>query len=154
MPPTDNSNGLFNYEQAQTNDDHDFGTDWLATAIKEIAKSYQTKYRASNGSAPIAINDASQPHGGDTPDHAGHETGLMFDLLLPKKGGDFGGITCDSDEYDRKAARAMLMAINNHPLFKLAYFNDNVLINEGLCNPAGGHDNHIHFQISPPVRRA
>jgi hypothetical protein len=153
MPPSDDANGLFNFEKEDTHDDHDFGTDWLATAIIEIAKSYQTKYRASHVSAPIAINDASKPHGGDTPDHLGHETGLMFDLLLPKKGGKFGGINFNDDEYDRKAARAMLIAINNHPLFKLAYFNDGDLIDERLCGSASGHDNHIHFQISPPTRR-
>jgi hypothetical protein len=154
MPPSNEANGLYNYEQEQTDDDHDFGTDWLATAIIEIAKSYQTTYRNNhNGSAPIAINDASQPHGGDTPDHRGHETGMMFDLLLPKKGGQFGGITVNSSEYDRKATKAMLIAINNHPLFKVAYLNDDDLIDEGLCGFAGGHDNHIHFQISPPTRR-
>lgn len=154
MPPTNDANGLYNFEKEQTGDDHDFGTDWLATAMIEIAKSYQTKYRANhNGSAPIAINDASQPHGGDTPDHRGHETGMMFDLLLPKKGGEFGGITTNSNQYDRQATKAMLIAINNHPLFKVAYLNDDNLIGEGLCGFAGGHDNHIHFQISPPTRR-
>lgn len=145
--------GFINYERQQTTDNHDYGTSWLAGTIKDIGLDYETTYRSKNsGAALIALNDASIPHGGDTPDHAGHETGLMFDLLLPRKDGDFGGITYTSPEYDQNAARAMLKAINRHKLVRAVFFNDPTLIWEGLCQAVAGHHHHIHFEINPPVR--
>jgi hypothetical protein len=40
------------------------------------------------------------------------------------------------------------------PLVSRVYFNDAVLIGEGLCAQARGHDDHVHFQINPPARIA
>jgi Mannosyl-glycoprotein endo-beta-N-acetylglucosaminidase len=154
MPPSDKSISLYNYEQEDTNDDHDFGTDWLATALRGIAKSYHNTFRASNPTAaPLAINDVSRPQGGDTPDHSGHETGLMCDLMLPQKGGKVGGITFRSKEYDQRTAKAMIVAIKNYFLVRKVLFNDPDLIREGWCNPAPAHDDHIHFEINPPPRQ-
>jgi Mannosyl-glycoprotein endo-beta-N-acetylglucosaminidase len=153
IPATDQLISLFNFEQQDTNDNHDYGTDWLATALRSIAKSYHQSFRAKNPArAPLAINDASIPQGGDTPDHAGHETGLMCDLMLPQQNGQFGGITFRSQEYDQRATRAMLVAIKNYSLVRKVLFNDPDLIAAGWCNPAPAHDDHIHFEISPPPR--
>jgi hypothetical protein len=154
MPASDKAISLYNYELEDTNDDHDFGTDWLATALREIAKSYHHTFRAKNpGSAPLAINDVSRPHGGDTPDHAGHETGLMCDLLLPQKDGKVGGITFRSKEYDQRTTKALLVAIKNYSLVRKILFNDPDLIRAGWCQPAPAHDDHIHFEINPPPRK-
>lgn len=153
MPKTDLSIGFANHERDQTHDDHDFGTSWLAETILDIAKTYQINYRNANPSAaPFAMNDVSQPHGGDTPDHSGHETGLMCDVLLPRKGGKFGGIYWWSAEYDRDATRALLKVIRAHKLVRAVFFNDSKLRAEGLCTFARGHDHHIHFEIHPPVK--
>jgi len=153
MPKSNSAIGFVNYELTQTNDDHDFGTSWLAQTILDIAKTYQTNYRnAKPSAAPFAINDVSQPHGGDTPDHSGHETGLMCDVLLPRKDGDFGGIYWWSPEYDREAMRALLKAMHKHKLVRAIFFNDSKLITEGLCTLATGHDHHVHFEIDPPVK--
>lgn len=153
MPASNPAIGFVNFELDQTSDNHDFGTDWLANAILAIAKDFNASFRSSNsGTAPFAINDVSIPHGGDTPDHEGHETGLMCDTLLPRKNGDFGGITWFSSDYDQKATRAMLKAIQKNELVRAVFFNDPDLINAGLCSHASGHDNHIHLEIDPPVR--
>ncbi len=154
MPATDSQISLFNFEQQDASDNHDYGTNWLATALRSIAKSYHQSFRAPNPArAPLVVNDASVPRGGDTPDHAGHETGLMCDLMLPQQNGQFGGITFRSQEYDQRATRAMLVAIKNHPLVRKVLFNDPEMIAAGWCNPAPAHDDHIHFEISPPPRQ-
>jgi hypothetical protein len=153
MPKSDPGNGFVNGELRETHDNHDFGTSWLADAIKEIAQDYQNTHRKNHPkAAPFAINDVSLPHGGDTRDHAGHETGLMCDVFLPKQDGTFGGIFWSSPEYDRNAARAQLKSIRRHKLFRVVFFNDPQLIDEGLCKWASGHDHHLHFEINPPVR--
>ncbi|HIK05649.1 MAG TPA: glucosaminidase domain-containing protein [Trichormus sp. M33_DOE_039] len=155
MPESQPQNGFMNGELAETQDKHDFGTHWLAETIQDIAQDYQKNYRNLRpNAASFAINDVSLPHGGDTPDHQGHETGLMCDVFLPRKNGKFGGIFWTSAEYDQDAARAILKSIRQHKLVRTSavFFNDSTLIREGLCNFANGHEHHIHFEINPPAR--
>ncbi len=158
MPDTNLSISLRNREKEETADDHDFGTSWLADAILEIATDYHNNFRSSNPTAaPFTLNDVSRPQGGDTPDHSGHETGLMCDVYLPRKDGQAGGIDMNSPNYDRKATRELLKAMRRHKLVREIFFNDPILMkekfnNKKLCNFAKGHHHHIHFEISPPVR--
>lgn len=145
--------GFTNFEANDPNDQHDFGTDWLGNTIREVGAIYHTAYLQGNpGAALLTVNDVSLPEGGDTPDHAGHETGLSCDLRLPRKDGGSGGISNPNTNqaYDRDAMRAQLAALKNHDLITKVFFNDRVLIDEGLCKPLVGHNNHVHFQISPP----
>jgi hypothetical protein len=146
--------GFVNIEVADPADKHDFGTDWLATTISGAGATYRTAHVLTNPlAAVITVNDASLPEGGDTPDHQGHETGLSCDLRLPRTDGTApGNTTFQSATYDRDAARAMIRAFRDQPLFSLAFFNDPVLIGEGLCSTQAGHDDHIHIQIKPPPR--
>lgn len=153
MPASDSSISLRNREKEETSDDHDFGTSWLANTILEIATDYHNSFRSSNPSkAPFTLNDVSRPQGGDTRDHAGHETGLMCDVFLPRTDGQSGGITWSSTSFDRNATRALIKAMRRQKLVRKVLFNDPTLRSEGLCSPAAGHDNHIHFEINPPVR--
>ena len=143
--------GFVNRERQDTNDMHDFGTDWMAQTIVGAGQVYQAQYLVANpGKSLMTINDVSLPEGGDTPDHQGHETGLACDIYLPRKNGQSGGITWSSRSFDRAAAREMLTALRAQPLISGIFFNDPTLIQEGLCSQLGGHDNHIHFNISPP----
>jgi hypothetical protein len=156
MPKSDPAISFVNGELEQTSDKHDFGTHWLAEVILDIARDYHnTHIKANPGAAPFAINDISLPHGGDTPHHLGHETGLMCDVFLPRKDGGFGGIDfAMKAKYDQKATRALLKSIHKQKLVnkKAVLFNDPTLINEGLCRRAPEHHHHIHFSISPPPR--
>lgn len=154
MPAGAPEQGFVNIEVADPSDDHDYGTDWLAAFITAAGEHYRDNYRVTNpAAAVITVNDASKPQGGDTPDHAGHETGLSCDLRLPRTDGTApAGTTYLTANYDQNAARAMLNAFRAQPLFDLAYFNDPTLIAEGLCAQQAGHDNHVHVQMKPPVR--
>jgi len=154
MPPSAPTIGFFNFERDRhIDDEHDFGTDWLEKTILAIAKDFQANHRITNPkAAPFTINNVSLPHGGDTPDHAGHETGLMCDVLLPRTDGKSGGIFWSDSNYDRPAAHALLKSIRKQKLVRAVFFNDERLIDQGLCTYSTGHDHHIHFEINPPVR--
>lgn len=158
MPASDPTISFRNHEKDETHDDHDFGTDWLAETIRKIAEDYHNTHRSANpGAAPFALNDVSRPHGGDTPDHAGHETGLMCDVFLPRKDGKFGGIDFTSPNYDRSATRALIKSMRRQKWVRAVYFNDSTLMDETfmgnkLCTFSPGHHHHIHFEINPPVR--
>lgn len=153
MPDSDPAIGYVNFERQQTHDNHDFGTNWLADTILEIARDYNRTFRSSQpGAPPLAINDVSVPRGGDTPDHSGHETGLMCDILLPRTDGDFGSITWRMQLYSRDATRALLKSVKQQKLVRSILFNDPILGSEGLCKFSPGHDTHIHFEINPPIK--
>jgi Mannosyl-glycoprotein endo-beta-N-acetylglucosaminidase len=98
MPKSNPAINFVNRELNDTDDHHDFGASWLYDAILEIAQEY---HRSSPNSAPFTINDVSLPHGGDTEDHHGHETGLMCDVYLPRTDGRSGDIDMDSSKFDR-----------------------------------------------------
>ncbi len=149
------SAGFENFELADTTEDFDFGTDWLASTLVSAGARYKKDYLDSHAAAArLSLNDASLPHGQSTRDHKGHQTGLMGDLRLPRTGGKSGEITHADALYDRAAARAQLKALRAEPLHSLIFFNDATLIGEGLCKRADGHDNHFHFQIKPPAMAA
>lgn len=136
--------GFINVERQDTRDDHDYGTSWLDDVIAAAGRHYQQRWRAQHPqAAPIQINDASRPCGGDTPDHGGHETGLDVDLRLPRD---------PSGAFDLAAMRAALRAFRAQPLVTLIYFNNPTLIAEGLCAHLQGHDDHAHVHTSPPPR--
>jgi N-acetylmuramoyl-L-alanine amidase len=145
--------GYVNYELTDTKDTHDFGTDWLDETIKKAAEYYRDNYLKDNPKAALlTVNDVSLEHGGDTPDHSGHECGLACDLQLPRTDGTSGNITYnDTKLYDQNAARGILQALDAQSNVSTIYFNDSVLIKEKLCRSAKGHDNHIHFEILPPA---
>ncbi|MBC7898743.1 MAG: N-acetylmuramoyl-L-alanine amidase, partial [Saprospiraceae bacterium] len=153
MPAGSQTEGFLNYELTDTNDTHDFGTDWMADAIRSAAAHYRDNYLKTNTSAALfTVNDVSLPRGGNTPDHAGHEAGLACDLQLPKTDGKSGGITYSAGNFDRNAARAILKALKAQSSVSNIYFNDPDLIAENLCSALSGHDNHIHFEVKPPAR--
>ncbi len=78
----------------------------------------------------------------------------MCDVKLPRTDGLAGGITYEDPPYDQAATRAILKAFKAQPLVTKLFFNDPVLIAEGLCEMQDAHDNHVHAQISPPQRMA
>jgi hypothetical protein len=153
MPAGSKDQGFVNDEVADTSDNHDFGTDWLANTLTAAGARYLNDFLKSNPTAAaLTINDTSKPRGGDTSMHAGHESGLVCDIRLPRKDGGVGGITVTSPNYHRVAMRAMIKAFRKQDLADRVFLNDTVLINEGLCRAAAGHHNHAHFEIRPAIR--
>jgi murein endopeptidase len=130
--------GFENFEAMDTTDQHDFGTQWLGDTIRGAGTRYASGHlRLAPGAARIVINDVSLPEGGDTPDHAGHETGLACDLRLPRRDGGSGGIgnPNNNSHYDRDAMRAQIQSLRAEELVRRVFFNDRVLVEEGVCDP-------------------
>ena len=146
--------GFYNVEVLdQPGDNHDYGIDWISNVIRAAGIHYELAYRKNRSDiAPMAINDVSLPQGGRTPDHAGHQSGNAGDIVLPRKGGRFGGTRWSNSNYDRAATEAILKALRAQPWVdkRTMYFNEPALISQGLCRRAGGHDDHIHFEINIP----
>ncbi|MEL6334923.1 MAG: hypothetical protein AAFQ76_20330, partial [Cyanobacteria bacterium J06626_26] len=94
--------GFYNVEVLdQPGDSHDYGIDWISNVIRAAGIHYELAYRKNRSDvAPMAINDVSLPKGGRTPDHAGHQSGNAGDIVLPHKGGKFGGTRWSNSNYD------------------------------------------------------
>lgn len=154
MPAGSKNEGFINDELADISDQHDFGASWLAEAWRNVAQIYKNDYLNNHPTAALLhMNDISLPRGGPTPSHASHQAGMCCDLKLPKLNGQAGGITFQDLQYDQLTARALLEAMRNYPPTSRIFFNDPVLIGEGLCKALAGHDNHIHFEIKAPARK-
>ena len=153
MPAGSRAQGFSNDELADTDDNHDFGTSWLAETIRETAVVYQASFLISHsGAAVIHINDISLPRGGPTPMHATHQAGMCCDIRLPRKDGGAGGITVQDSSYDRASMKAMLKSFWKQKMASRILLSDEVLVGQGLCIAATGHHNHAHFEVQPPPR--
>jgi peptidoglycan hydrolase-like protein with peptidoglycan-binding domain len=103
------------------------------------------------GYGRVAIGDVSFEHGGDIPDHESHELGLDADIRPMRKANDQCSFPTNwtLTSYDRAATRALVKEIRaatpGH--VKLIFFNDPVLIGEGLTSKYPGHDDHLHLRF-------
>jgi peptidoglycan hydrolase-like protein with peptidoglycan-binding domain len=103
------------------------------------------------GYGRVGIGDVSWEHGGNIPDHQTHELGLDADIRPMRKANDqcSYGTRWTLASYDRAATRALVKAIRaatpGH--VKLIFFNDPVLIGDGLTTKYPGHDDHLHLRL-------
>ncbi|HUP54713.1 MAG TPA: penicillin-insensitive murein endopeptidase [Methylomirabilota bacterium] len=102
------------------------------------------------GHGRVAIGDIGLEHGGDIAGHETHERGLDVDVRPMRNARDQcrTGVNYRSSAYDRAATRDLVVAVRatakGH--VKLIYFNDPVLIREGLVRSFTGHDDHLHIR--------
>jgi peptidoglycan hydrolase-like protein with peptidoglycan-binding domain len=106
---------------------------------------------AGTGQGKLPLGDAGFEHGGDIPGHASHEVGVDIDVWPIRTDSaqcTAGRITWQSSTYDRAATRQLVQAIRANASGQLAliFFNDPVLINEGLTTSYPNHDNHLHIR--------
>ena len=100
--------------------------------------------------AACPVGDASCEHGGNIPLHETHEVGLDVDVrpIRDAENQCTWGTNWRFASYDRAATRTLIKTIRaaapGH--VKLIYFNDPVLIREGLTTWFSGHDDHLHIR--------
>jgi peptidoglycan hydrolase-like protein with peptidoglycan-binding domain len=128
--------------------------DWgTGAAISQIEGAAVPVVLAGHGK--VAIGDIGHEHGGDIAGHETHERGLDVDVRPMRRDENqcrWGG-SYRASSYDRAATRALIKAIRaaapGH--VKLIYFNDPVLIREGLSRYHAGHDDHVHVRYCERV---
>jgi peptidoglycan hydrolase-like protein with peptidoglycan-binding domain len=104
----------------------------------------------AEGHGRIAIGDISLEHGGDIAGHVFHEQGLEIDVRPMRRAENQcrWPVNWRSTAYDRAATRDLIKAVRasapGH--IKLIWFNDPVLIREGLVRWHVGHDDHLHIR--------
>jgi peptidoglycan hydrolase-like protein with peptidoglycan-binding domain len=141
--PTFSSSALCDYSVGNA------GANWgTAAAIGQLERAGALLVRAGLGRAPVG--DIGFEHGGDIPLHSTHEAGLDVDLRPIRNNRDqcTWGTNWQLASYDRAATRVLVRAIRSAAPghVRLIYFNDPVLIEEGLTTWYAGHDDHLHVR--------
>jgi peptidoglycan hydrolase-like protein with peptidoglycan-binding domain len=141
--PRFKANDLCDYQVG--NGAADWGTGAAIGQLEAAGRAFATK-----GHGRIAVGDVSLEHGGDIPLHHTHEVGLDVDIRAVRDAGDQcrWGVNWRWSTYDRSATRKLINTVRatapGH--VKLIYFNDPVLIREGLTTWYAGHDDHLHIR--------
>lgn len=125
-----------------------------AAAIAQLEQGIRSFGTTGQGQVPLG--DAGFEHGGDIPGHASHDVGMDIDIWPIRTDSaqcTAGRITWQSSTYDRAATRQLAQAIRNAAPghVRLIFFNDPVLIDEGLTTPLDNHDNHLHVRYCEKV---
>jgi peptidoglycan hydrolase-like protein with peptidoglycan-binding domain len=119
-----------------------------STAIGQLAAAAEL-FHARTGQR-LAVGDISLRGGGGIPGHRTHEVGLDVDLRIPRRGRSPCrlGLRYTWPGYDRSATRELIRAIHEAAPghVKLIYFNDPVLVREGLTTRHPNHDSHLHIR--------
>ncbi|KPL90099.1 penicillin-insensitive murein endopeptidase [Herpetosiphon geysericola] len=155
--PTTWKNLIWHYEYADVSanicdkdPDGNGNANWgVASTVAQLEEA--TSNFASFGKGKVPLGDISFEHGGDIPGHASHETGLDVDIWpIRSDSNQCSGsrITWQSSTYDRAATRNLVKAIRAAAPGQITviYFNDPVLISEGLTTSYPNHDNHLHIR--------
>ena len=151
--PTFNKTSLCDYSVG--NGPANWGT---SAAINQLEAA--ARVVAAAGYGRVAVGDIGLQHGGAIAGHDTHRQGLDVDVRLMRKAENQCrfGTNYHSSAYDRVATRALVNAIRatapGH--VKLIYFNDPVLIKEGLTRRFVGHDDHLHIrycEATYPLKR-
>ena len=145
----------FNAGICDKNPDGNGNANWgTAAAIGQLEAAVRAFSRTGHGRVPLG--DISLEHGGDILVHASHEVGLDVDIWPIAKNNQqctdrrLGRATpIERDPlYDRAATRQLIKMIyaNAPGHIKVIFFNDPVLINEGLTRYYPNHNDHFHVR--------
>lgn len=129
--------------------DKHYGTARTVELVRRVAQ----RYRAATGRV-LRVGDLSQRGGGNIDGHKAHANGRNIDLDLSFNDGrtriepnrEGNNATFRSPAYDRDATRELIRIIKQEYPGAKVFFNDPVLIQEGLTSYLGNHDNHLHIQ--------
>jgi peptidoglycan hydrolase-like protein with peptidoglycan-binding domain len=124
-----------------------------AAAIGQVEAAGARVFELGHGR--VAIGDIGLEHGGDIAGHDSHGHGLDVDVRPMRRLEDQCrvGVNWRSSAYDRAATRDLVRAIRatapGH--IKLIWFNDPVLVREGLVRWHSGHDDHVHIRYCEKI---
>ncbi len=113
----------------------DFGREWYA----------------SHPDALIQVGDISRLHGAVFPPHVGHRSGLEFDVRPFRLDRELAPVSVTQVQYDAILTREFVRFWCLRFKFDEIFFNDKKLIQEKTTRRCFGHDNHIHFRLSPTL---
>ncbi len=122
---------------------------WATAAAVGQLSAAATLFEQRTGQR-LAVGDMSYEPGGPISGHRTHRVGLDVDVRAARRDGRscMAGIAHWMRSYDRDGTRQLIRAIHDAApgRVKLIYFNDPVLVREGLTKRYPHHDAHLHIR--------
>lgn len=120
-------------------------------ALLYLVQKWRTQFCPSNElGCRMAWGDISHIREKYFSGHKTHTHGYCVDIRPFRKGAFANAPLWYTDEnYDQQVTRSFLKLIKNEFAATPIYFNDPVLVKEGLARSKSGHENHIHFCFQP-----
>lgn len=142
----DKGEGFTTYNREAAGADQ-YGTAMTIAQIKGVGREW-----AKVSAVPFAVGDISRRGGGRFPGHGSHREGRDVDIRPLRTDGLNERVTWREWHYSRERTRDLINCIRRHGNVQLIYFNDPVLVREGICTTWPGHDNHLHVSFRPHAR--
>ncbi len=123
-----------------------WGTSATVAQLEEAAALFEART-----GLPTSVGELGFRFGGPIAGHSTHQVGLDVDLGLIRRDGRHCrrlGLDYRQAQYDRQMTRELIRAIFDAApgRVKLIYFNDPVLVREGLVVRYPNHDHHLHVR--------
>ena len=125
-----------------------FGSQAWASVLRALATDF---------GGPVAVHHVSLPSGGPFVTcggqmlHETHQTGVDIDFPLPAVDGSLRRLTWQDPYYDRQKMRRFLQIVDRSKIASRVWFNDPVLIAEGLCTMLQYQEDHAHVRLKAPA---
>lgn len=140
--------GFYSYDRtsAVNGQPHQFGRRETIDAIRAIGAAWA---RAHPNGPRIGVGHISLRGGGDTPSHAGHETGLEVDLRPVRGDGREAAVTIYDPSYSRALTQELVNAIRANGVLPVRriLFNDTAI--PGVVE-VPNHHHHLHVDFAEP----
>lgn len=138
--------GFYSYDRtsAVNGQPHQFGRRATIDAIKAIGAAWQ---RAHPRGPRIGIGHISLRGGGDTPSHAGHETGLEVDVRPMRSDGAEAAVTIYDAKYSRALTQEVVDLFRANRILSVSRILFNDLAIPGV-RQADNHHHHLHVEFT------
>jgi peptidoglycan hydrolase-like protein with peptidoglycan-binding domain len=120
-----------------------FGRASTVRAIQQLGELWHDRHPTQ----PIAIGDMSRRGGGPFPPHASHKDGRDADIRPLTNNGRNEPSNIDAANYSHALTRELCLLLRQELNPEVVFFNDPLLIQEGLTRRAAGHHNHLHVRF-------
>lgn len=112
--------------------------------IERLGEAWASKHPT----VQIAIGDISRRGGGPFPPHKSHKDGCDVDIRPLTNNGHNEPTHIKATNYSHARTRELVLLIREKFDPAAMFFNDPLMIKEGLTRHLGGHDNHLHVRFS------
>jgi peptidoglycan hydrolase-like protein with peptidoglycan-binding domain len=131
--------GFYSYDRtsAVNGQPHQFGRRDTIDAIKAIGAAWHKEHPSG---PRIGVGHISLKGGGDTPSHAGHETGLEVDLRPVRSDGAEAPVTIHDSKYSHDLTKQLVEIIRANRILPVSL----ILFNDTKISGVREEDNHHH----------
>jgi peptidoglycan hydrolase-like protein with peptidoglycan-binding domain len=112
-------------------------------SIEALGEAWEDKHPGN----PLAVGDISRKGGGPFPPHATHKDGRDVDLRPLTNNGIPAPTNIGAANYSHARTRELILLVRELFEIETIFFNDPLIIKEGLSRHAKGHHNHVHVRF-------